>query len=48
MFFSCFDPDTTSDLVREAGFAIVETAIEVQIEQDSEIPYHWVLAQKPA
>jgi ubiquinone/menaquinone biosynthesis C-methylase UbiE len=46
MFFSCFDPETMRHLIEEAGFEIVETAIETQVEQGNEIPYLWVLARK--
>ncbi len=47
MYFSCFDPETVKQLVCRAGFEIVETAIETQVEQSTEIPYLWVLARKP-
>jgi SAM-dependent methyltransferase len=47
MYFSCFDPETLKQMVRETGFEIVETAVETQIEGDSEIPYLWLLARKP-
>jgi ubiquinone/menaquinone biosynthesis C-methylase UbiE len=46
MYFSCFDPETVRQLVSQAGFEIVETEIESQIEQDNEIPYVWLLARK--
>ena len=46
MYFSCFDPETVKQLVCKAGFEIVETAIETQVEQSTEIPYLWVLARK--
>ena len=47
MFLSCFDPDTTRGLVEAAGLAIVETAIEPQLEQGHAILYLWVLARRP-
>jgi cyclopropane fatty-acyl-phospholipid synthase-like methyltransferase len=47
MYFSCFGPEETVEMIREAGFEIVETAIEPQVEQGVEIPYHWVLGRKP-
>jgi cyclopropane fatty-acyl-phospholipid synthase-like methyltransferase len=46
MYFSCFDPETVKRLVNEAGFEIVETTIENQVEQGNEIPYLWLLARK--
>jgi ubiquinone/menaquinone biosynthesis C-methylase UbiE len=46
MFLSCFDPETTQRMVAEAGFELLESVIETQIEQHSEVPYLWVLAQK--
>lgn len=46
MFFSTFDTETMTRLVQTAGFEIVETQIETQLEQDREVPYLWVLAQK--
>jgi len=46
MYFSCFDPETVKQLVCGAGFEIVETAVETQVEQGIEIPYQWVLARK--
>jgi hypothetical protein len=47
MYFSCFDPDTAKQLVNKTGLEIVETRIETQVEQGTEIPYLWVLARKP-
>jgi cyclopropane fatty-acyl-phospholipid synthase-like methyltransferase len=46
MFLSCHDPAMMLRLVEEAGFALVETAIEGQVEQGQEIPYLWVIARK--
>lgn len=46
MFFSTFDTGTITRLVKEAGFEIVETETETQLERDREVPYLWVLAQK--
>jgi len=46
MYFSGFDPDTVKQLVNAAGFEIVETEIESQVEQGNEIPYLWLLARK--
>jgi ubiquinone/menaquinone biosynthesis C-methylase UbiE len=46
MYFSCFDPETVKQLVCKVGLEIVETRIETQVEQGTEIPYLWVLARK--
>ena len=46
MFLSCFDPETMKRLVSEAGFELLETAIETQVEQSGNVPYLWVLARK--
>lgn len=46
MFFSIFPPDKMKQMVLDAGFEIIETAVEVQIENKTEIPYLWVLAKK--
>jgi|GEM_PF-209835 len=46
MFMSCFDPDTMKRLVVGAGFELVETAIETQVEQGHDVPYLWLLACK--
>ena len=46
MFFSCFDPQTTKRLVNEAGFELLETAIETQVEQSHDVPFLWLLARK--
>jgi ubiquinone/menaquinone biosynthesis C-methylase UbiE len=46
MFISCYDPETTRRLVGEAGFDLLETAIELQVEGGTEIPYLWLLARK--
>jgi ubiquinone/menaquinone biosynthesis C-methylase UbiE len=44
MYFSCFDPETVEQLVNKAGFEIIETGIETQVEQGTVIPYLWLLA----
>jgi cyclopropane fatty-acyl-phospholipid synthase-like methyltransferase len=46
MFISCFDPETTKTLVNEAGFEILETAIESRRAQGNDVPFLWVFAQK--
>ena len=46
MFISVFDPATMRKLVQAAGFELVETEIESQLEQGREVPYLWVLAKR--
>jgi ubiquinone/menaquinone biosynthesis C-methylase UbiE len=46
MFISCFDPETTKGMVSEAGFDLLETAIETQVEQGVGVPYLWLLGRK--
>ena len=46
MFMSSFDPDTLKRLVAGAGFELLETATESQIEQGHDVPYLWLLACK--
>jgi ubiquinone/menaquinone biosynthesis C-methylase UbiE len=47
MYISCFNPEMMKQLVVHEGFAVLESAIETQIEGRTEIPYHWILARKP-
>ena len=46
MFFSIFPPETMRAMVKAANFEILETAIEVQFEGETEIPYLWILARR--
>ena len=46
LFFRSFEPQTMTGLVRKAGFEVLETDIERQLEQDREVPYLWILARK--
>lgn len=46
MFFSSYGPDAVIDMVKEAGFEILQSSIEVQEEGPSAIPYLWVFARK--
>jgi ubiquinone/menaquinone biosynthesis C-methylase UbiE len=46
MFISCFKPAVTKELIVNAGFDVLETAIETQMERKIEIPYHWIFACK--
>jgi len=46
MFISCYNPETMRQMMVEAGFDILETAIETQVEKNTEIPYQWILARK--
>ena len=46
MFISCFDPETIKQMADEAGFELLETAIETQVEQGNDVPYLWLLGRK--
>lgn len=46
MFLSAFAPETIKGLVQAAGFEVVETDTETQLEGDREVSYLWILAQK--
>ena len=46
MFFSVFNPATIRGLVKDAGFAIIESDVESQLERDREVEYLWILAHK--
>jgi SAM-dependent methyltransferase len=46
MYFSMFGADATRQLVREAGFDIEKTAVEMQKEDETEVPFTWILARK--
>jgi cyclopropane fatty-acyl-phospholipid synthase-like methyltransferase len=46
MFFSQHDAETTLGLVRDAGFEIVRSEIEDQVEGDRELAWLWVLARR--
>jgi cyclopropane fatty-acyl-phospholipid synthase-like methyltransferase len=46
MFISCFDPETMVQMVIDAGFELLETAVETQVEGGNPIPFLWVLAVK--
>jgi cyclopropane fatty-acyl-phospholipid synthase-like methyltransferase len=48
-FFSSFPPETTSRLVREAGFELLldELVPMREPDEEEEAPFHWVLARRP-
>jgi ubiquinone/menaquinone biosynthesis C-methylase UbiE len=46
MYFSSFDSETVMGMVETAGFEILETAVEPQMEGEDEISYLWLLARK--
>lgn len=46
MFISCFDPETMKKMVIDAGFELIDTAIEIQVEQNNDVPFLWLLAHK--
>jgi cyclopropane fatty-acyl-phospholipid synthase-like methyltransferase len=48
MFFSSYEPETTKRLVTDAGFELVETALERQREGSREVEYLWLLARRRA
>jgi SAM-dependent methyltransferase len=48
MFFSHFDAATTTELVEAAGFEVLSSEVETQVEEGTEIPYLWLLARRPA
>lgn len=47
MYFSHYDPATSQELVRAAGFEIVSAEQETQLEGEHEVAYLWLLARKP-
>jgi cyclopropane fatty-acyl-phospholipid synthase-like methyltransferase len=48
MFFSGFDAETNSRLVREAGFDLLVDEVVRMREPEGETAFLWVLAQKPS
>jgi cyclopropane fatty-acyl-phospholipid synthase-like methyltransferase len=46
MYFSQYAPDETTRIVNEAGFTIVEQAVENQIEGDRAVEFLWTLARR--
>jgi hypothetical protein len=46
MYFSQYGPDTTAPLLRAAGFELVSTDTETQVEGGREVKYVWFLAQR--
>jgi ubiquinone/menaquinone biosynthesis C-methylase UbiE len=46
MFISCFDPEIMNQIFTEAGFEIIETGIERQLENEVEIPFLWLFGRK--
>ena len=46
MFFSCYDPETMRQIVIDAGFTLIESEIETQIENGDVIPFLWIFGQK--
>lgn len=45
MFFSCFPPETTKQIIEDAGFRIRAAEVETQLERTTPIPYLWVFAE---
>jgi ubiquinone/menaquinone biosynthesis C-methylase UbiE len=48
MFFSHFDAATTTSLVEAAGFQVLSSEVETQLEDGTPIPYLWLLARRRA
>ena len=48
MFLSSFGPEVMKSLVVQTGFELIESAVEIQVENKIEIPYLWVLGLKQA
>jgi cyclopropane fatty-acyl-phospholipid synthase-like methyltransferase len=46
MFFSQYEADQTLSLLRDAGFEVVDDAVETQLEGEREVSYMWVLARR--
>ena len=46
MFFSHFDPETTADLLADAGFRVTKVDVESQLEGDREIDFVWFSARR--
>lgn len=47
MFFSAFDADTVIGMIEDSGFRLLSEAAETQLEGELEVPFRWVLAEKP-
>jgi cyclopropane fatty-acyl-phospholipid synthase-like methyltransferase len=46
MFLSCYGPERNKQMIQEAGFRLLESAVEVQREGDKDVPYLWILAAR--
>jgi len=46
MFFSQFEAATTLGLLRGAGFEVVDSEVETQLEGTREVSYSWGLARR--
>jgi SAM-dependent methyltransferase len=46
MFFSSFPPETTRDLLREAGFELLLDELGPMEEPEGPVAFHWVLARR--
>jgi SAM-dependent methyltransferase len=45
MYFAGCDPDTNRRLTEEAGLAIVRDELEIMVEPEGEVRWHWLLAR---
>ena len=46
MFFGQYEAKVTLGLVRDAGFEVVEQAVQAQLEGARQVSYLWVLARR--
>ena len=46
MFISCYEPETMKQIFTEAGFEMIKTATETQLENEVEIPFLWIFGRK--
>jgi hypothetical protein len=46
MFFSSHPPETNSQLLRDAGFALLRDELVTITEPESAVTFQWVLAQR--
>jgi cyclopropane fatty-acyl-phospholipid synthase-like methyltransferase len=46
MYFAGYDPETNRRITEEAGLEVVRDKLEVMIEPEGEIRWHWLLARR--
>ncbi len=47
MYWSSYDAQTNLNLIRQAGFTLIETEILMDDEDGESVPFLWIFAQKP-